>query len=77
MPFRPPFLTASEQFIKNTSSHRTKLITCLIYQFVQNPAAVALDNLFKWPPMHQSMEIHQIYAVGGANSFTKVVMIVG
>ena len=34
-------------------------------------------NPFRWPPMRQSGEIHRIYAVGGVNGSTVVVIFVG
>ncbi len=38
MPFRLPFATAGERFVKNTSSSTIKLISLLFYRIKQNQA---------------------------------------
>ena len=76
------FITAASprwvnQFVEIMSSHRIILITWLFYWIRLNPATAPSTNPFGWPPMRLSGEIHQIYAIGGANSTTIVVMFVG
>ncbi len=67
MPFRPPLLTAGEQFIKNTSSHRIKLIKQLFYQFIQNQAQALLPSPFWRGSLHRIGQIYTSHAVGAAN----------
>ncbi len=67
MPFWPPFLTAGEQFIKNTSSHRIKLIKQVIYRFIQNQAQALLPSPFQRSSLYQIGKIYTSHAVGAAN----------
>ncbi len=67
MPFQPPFSTAGEQFVKNTSSCRNRNKLMLFYQIKQNPATAPSANPFGWPPTHWIWMIHWINPVGGAN----------
>jgi len=77
MPFWPPFLTAGEQFVKNTSSCRNKLITVVFYQIKQNPARVPSANPCGWPLTHQIGAILWINSIGGGKRLTMVMMFVG
>ncbi len=65
MPLWSPFATAGEQFIKNTSSCRFKLITRLIYRFVYIPTTAPSTNPCGWPPTRQIGVICLINTVGG------------
>ncbi len=67
MPFRPPFSTAGEQFVENTSSCRNQFITLLFYRIKQNPMIAPLANPCGWPPTRRIGVIHWINALGGAN----------
>jgi hypothetical protein len=68
MPFHPPFLRAGEQFIKNISIHRIKLIKQLFYQFIQNQAQALLPSPFQRGSLHRIGQIYTSHAVGAANS---------
>jgi hypothetical protein len=76
MPFRPPFLTAGERFVKNTSISRIKLTTPLFYPFTLNPGKALLNNPFQRGYLHRIGRIHQSHTVGGANGSNMVVMFV-
>ncbi len=76
MPFRAPFLTVGERFIKNTSNPRIKLITQLFHQFRLNPAKAPSANPLGRGYLHWIGQIHQSNAIGGASSSTMVVMFV-
>ncbi len=76
MPFRPPFLTAGEQFVKNTSSHRIKWITQLFYQIMLKPVTAPSTNPFGRGYLCWIGLIHRSHAVGGANGSTMVVIFV-
>ncbi len=67
MPFQPPFLTAGEQFIKNTSSHRIKLIKQLFYRFIQNQAQALLPSPFRRGSLRPIRQVYTSHAVGAAN----------
>jgi hypothetical protein len=58
---------ASEQFIKNTSSHRIKLIRQLFYQFVQTQAQVLLPSPFGRGSLRWIGQIYTSHAVGVPN----------
>ena len=73
----PPFLTACERFVKNTSSSRIKLIKQLFYRFILNQAEVFLPNPFQRGCSRSIGRIQSYQAVGGANGTTMVVMFVG
>ncbi len=66
-PFQPPFLMAGEWFIKNTSSHRIKLIKQLFYQFIQNQAQVLLPSPSRRGSLHWIGQIYTFHAIGAAN----------
>jgi hypothetical protein len=68
MPFWPPFLTACEQFIKNMSSPRIKLIIRLFYQIRLNPAKGPSANPFGRGYLHLIRRIYRSHAVAGANN---------
>ncbi len=67
MPFWPPFLTAGKRLIKNTSSHRIKLIKQLFYQFIQNQAQALLPSPFQRGSLHWIGQMYTSHAVGVAN----------
>jgi hypothetical protein len=67
MPFWPPFLTVGKRFIKNTSSHRIKLIKQLIYQFIQNQAQALLPSPFQRGFLRWIGHIYTSHALGAAN----------
>ena len=67
MLFRPPFLTAGQRFIKNTSNHRIKWIKQLFYQFIQNQAQALLPSPFQRGSLHWIRQIYTSHAVGVAN----------
>ena len=77
MPFWPPFLTACEQFVKNTSSSRIKLSKWLFYHFILNQAKVFLPNPFRRGCLRLIGRIQRNHAVGGANGTIMVVLFVG
>jgi hypothetical protein len=77
MPFWPPFSTACERFVENTSSSRIKLIKRLFYRFIPNQANVFLPNPFRRGCLRPIGRIQRYHAVGGANGTTMVVMFVG
>jgi hypothetical protein len=77
MPFRPPFLTACEQFAENTSSSRINLFKRLFYRFILNQANAFLPNPFQIGHLRWIGRIQRYHAVGGANGTTMVVMFVG
>jgi hypothetical protein len=77
MPFWPPFLTACERFVENTSSSRINLIKQLLYSFILNQAKTFLPNPFQRGFPRPIWRIQRNHAVGGANSTTMVVMFVG
>ena len=77
MPLRHPFSTTGEQIIKNTSSHRIKLITRLFQRFLLIQATALLPNPFGIGYPCPTGSIHRYHAiVGGANGTTMVVMFV-
>ncbi len=65
--FWPPFSMAGERFIKNTSSHRIKLIKQLFYQSIQNQAQALLPSPSQRGSLHQIGQIYTSHAVGAAN----------
>jgi hypothetical protein len=65
MPFQPPFFTAGERFVENTSSCRNNRIALLIYRIKENPAISPLANPSEWLPTCRIGAIHQINSVGG------------
>jgi hypothetical protein len=67
MPFWPPFLMAGKQFIKNTRSHRIKLIKQLFYQFIQNQAQALLPSPSQRGCLRQIEQIYTSHAIGAAN----------
>jgi hypothetical protein len=74
MPFWPPFSTACERFVKNTSSSRIILIKRLFYRSILNQAKAFLPNPFQRGCPHSIERIQRYHAVGGANGTTMVVM---
>jgi hypothetical protein len=60
-------LTAGERFIKNTSSHRIKLIKQLFYQFTQNQAQALLPSPSQRGSLCQIGQIYTSHAVGAEN----------
>jgi len=77
MPFWSPFLTACEQFAKNTSSSRINLFKRLFYRFILTQAKVFLPNPFERGCPHPIGCIQRYHTIGGTNSTTMVVMFVG
>jgi hypothetical protein len=77
MPFWPPFSTACERFVKNTSTSRIKLIKQIFYRFILNQAKAFLPNPFRRGCPRSIGRIQRYYTVGGANGTTMVVMFVG
>ncbi len=67
MLFRPPCSTGGKQFIKNTSSHRIRLIKQLFYQLIQNQAQALLPSPLQRGSLHQIRQIYTSHAVGAAN----------
>ncbi len=68
MPFRPPFLATGKQFIKNTSSHRIKLIKQLFCWFIHNQAQALLPSPFQRGSLCRIEQIYTSHAIGTANS---------
>ena len=77
MPFRPPFSTACEGFLKNTSRGKIKLIKRVFYHFILNQAKAFLPNPFRRGFPLTIGRIQRYHTLGGANGTTMVVMIVG
>ncbi len=73
MPFWPPFL-ATGKLIKNTSSHRIKLIKRLFYQFIQNQAKALLPSPFPRGSLHPIRKIYNIPCHRSGKQLTIVVM---
>ncbi len=67
MSFWPPFSAAGEWFIKNTSSHRIKLIKQLFNPFIQNQAQALLPSPFRRSFLHRIRQIYTSHFVGAAN----------
>ena len=67
MPYQPPFLTAGKGFIKNTSSHRIKLMKQLFYQFIPNQAQALLSSPSWRGSLRWIGQICTSHAVGAAN----------
>ncbi len=67
IPFWPPFLTTDKRFIKNTSSHRIKLIKEIIYWIIKNQAQALLPSPFLRGSLHRIGQIYTSHAVGAAN----------
>jgi hypothetical protein len=70
MTFRAPFLTACEQFAKNTSSSRINLFKRLFYCFILNQAIEFLPNPIRRGCPRPIGCIQRYHAVGGANGTT-------
>ena len=77
MQFWPPFLTACERFVKNTSSSRIKLIKRLFYCFILNQVIAFLNNPLRRGFPCSIGRIQRYHAIGGVNSTTMVVTFVG
>ena len=60
--FWPPFLTAAEQFVENTSSQRMSLITLLFYGIGPNPAKAPSNNPYGRGSLPQNGQIHRSHA---------------
>jgi hypothetical protein len=77
VPFRPPFATVGERFVKNTIRSTIKLIMLLFKRFILNPVnALSSDPSGRGYP-RKIRSIHRYHAIEGANGTTMVVMFVG
>ncbi len=68
----------TSQIREHTEVVITKLITTVIYWFLQNPLIGASEQTWARPPTTRTVWIHRIHAAGGASgSITMVVVFVG
>ena len=72
MPFWPPFLTAGERFVENTSSSTIKLITRLFQRFILIQSKALSPGPFGRGYLCPIGSINRYHAVGGANGTTMV-----